>query len=195
MFDFNQALSIDYSSHVLYIILGVVIIRLTRIRKPKIRFLPSKENLKFFGVLAVFFLLIEIFTTEFGSMSIYSWVSIYGILPVALRFVFEGFFVGWTEEYLFRGAIQTALNRRFSSITVIKIRQGTIITSLIFGFAHSINILLGQPIDTTIIQITFATFFGLVVGTYYDKTYDLSGAAWIHNIVDFTGMAFQFIPI
>lgn len=119
----------------------------------------------------------------------------YGYLPVTLQFVFGGIIVGWTEEFLFRGCVQRVLNEKFAFNTFLGIRKGTLLAAIIFGLLHFVNIALGQSLSSSLTQFLFATFFGILIGIFYHKTNDLAGAAWIHNIVDFTTMVAPFIPI
>lgn len=195
MFTFNQELLIDYSIHGLFIVIGVILLYFTRSRHPQFSIFPRRENLKLFGITAALFLLIEILFSEFGVQSIYSYVSNFGLFPVILKLGFEGIFVGWSEEYLFRGSIQRILNAHFQSVKVVRMNLGTLLTAFIFGLMHLGNLFLGQSLNSTLFQIAFAVFFGIVIGIFYDRTNDLSGAAWIHNMVDFTGTVFQFIPL
>ena len=110
------------------------------------------------------------------SMSPLSW---------ALTFLFQALFVGWSEEFLFRGALQNILNNRFSNgRRIIRMRQGTFIASVIFGIVHLGNAFLGLSITSAVEDSAFALVFAFVVGWYYDKTQDLAGAAWIHNATD-----------
>lgn len=195
MIGFNQALEIDYITHAIYVLAGIGIVAAASIKLPEIRALPSRKNIRLFGLLALLFLAIVILTSGIGGDSISSAISHYGFVPVILRFAFGGVVVGWTEEFLFRGCLQRTLNVRFSSVTRIRVRQGTIITALVFGGLHAVNMLLGQSLSTTLEQITFAVFFGLVIGSFYDRTGDLAGAAWIHNMVDFANLVLPYVPL
>ncbi|PSR34869.1 MAG: hypothetical protein C7B46_02855 [Sulfobacillus benefaciens] len=72
--------------------------------------------------------------------------------------VFQGIVVGPTEEILFRGLIQTTLNRVIGR-TLGRLRWGTIVAAFAFGLAHLAN-LLYQPLTDTLGQIAFATVVG-----------------------------------
>ncbi len=102
--------------------------------------------------------------------------------------VFEGIVVGPVEELLFRGLIQTTLNRVIGGERLFgRIRWGTILATLTFGLAHLAN-LSHQSLGVTIQQVIFAMITGLVLGHYYDRSQNLWGAAVLHNIIDFTSV-------
>ena len=193
MFTFIQSLEIDYSSHIAFVAIGIIILKLSSMKYPGLKLLPSSKNLKLFVLLSLVFVAIQVGTTQFGSQSIVSLVSREGLVPVILLILFEGVFVGWTEEFLFRGCIQRTLSARFPSKTKLRISYGTVFASLIFGAVHMLNLSLGQSLPTTAVQVSFAVFFGLLVGWFYEKKEDLAAAAWIHNINDFLATVIPFI--
>lgn len=193
MFTFDQALEIDYFSHIAFVAIGLIILSLASMKLPGVRFLPSKVNLKVFALISSVFIAIQLGTTQFGTQALGTEISRNGLLPVVLLIVFEGVVVGWTEEFLFRGCIQRVLDVKFPGITRIRLKFGTIYASLIFGAVHLINIALGQALGATLAQVSFAIFFGLVVGWFYERRNDLSGAAWIHNINDFLATIIPYI--
>lgn len=103
--------------------------------------------------------------------------------------VFEGLVVGVAEEWLFRGLIQTTLNRVIGGAGVLgRLRWGTIIAALIFGLSHLGNLTV-QPLGETLQQGMFATIIGVILGHYYDRTQNLWGAAILHNVIDVTNVA------
>ena len=102
--------------------------------------------------------------------------------------IFQGVVVGPTEEVLFRGLIQTTLNRVIGgAIPFGRLRWGTIVAALTFGLAHLAS-LPHQSLGDTLAQVAFAAVVGLVLGHYYDRTQNLWGAAILHNIIDLTSV-------
>jgi membrane protease YdiL (CAAX protease family) len=98
-------------------------------------------------------------------------------LAVIMNLLFNGVLVGVSEEFVFRGQVQTGLNN--SVIGTVKlgrgsVRLGTILTAVVFAALHLQNVY----------GIPFAFVFGVVVGHYYDKTNSIWGAVVIHNVVD-----------
>ncbi len=107
--------------------------------------------------------------------------------------IFQGVVVGPTEELLFRGLIQTAMNHSIMASPVWgSLRLGTIGTALVFGLAHVGN-LWYQPLSLTIGQASFAFVIGLILGHYYDRTQNLWGAAILHNLIDLLSVAVPLI--
>lgn len=109
--------------------------------------------------------------------------------------VFEGIVVGPVEEWLFRGVVQTTLNRVIGGAGLFgRIRWGTIVATLTFGLVHLAN-LSHQSLSVTLQQVIFATLTGLALGHYYDRTQNLWGAAILHNIIDFTSILVPLLMV
>ncbi len=109
--------------------------------------------------------------------------------------IFEGVVVGPVEELLFRGLIQTSLNRVMGGAGLFgRIRWGTIVAALTFGFAHLVNVS-HQSLGATLQQVAFAALIGLVLGYYYDRTQNLWGAAILHNIIDVTNVVVPLLMV
>ena len=107
--------------------------------------------------------------------------------------IFEGVVVGPTEELLFRGLIQTAMNHRITAPPAMgSLRWGTMGAALAFGLMHVLN-LWYQPLSLTLEQAGFAFVIGLVLGHYYDRTQNLWGAAILHNLIDLLSVAVPLI--
>jgi membrane protease YdiL (CAAX protease family) len=103
-----------------------------------------------------------------------SWSTIYAIIP------------GIFEEIAFRGIILTILMTKYKHQTSI------IICSLLFGLAHSVNILLGQDIMITLAQLGFAFFLGILFAYIVLKTNSLLPTILIHYLLDAIGPFFVY---
>ncbi len=102
-----------------------------------------------------------------------------------MSLLYNGILVGVSEEFLFRGQIQTGFNNQIKSTLKIgraTIRLGTILSTVAFAVFHFGNVF----------NLLFALVFGILVGHFYDRTSNLWGAIIIHNVVDFLGF---IIPI
>jgi membrane protease YdiL (CAAX protease family) len=102
--------------------------------------------------------------------------------------VFQGVWVGLTEEFLFRGYLQTSLALVFPHpLHLGKRRFGAqvVVSSILFGALHLVN-LTYQPLGFTLIQAGEATIFGFIIGTYYDRNRNLWGAVIAHNLANLT---------
>ena len=99
--------------------------------------------------------------------------------------LFQGFFVGWSEEFPFHVPLQNILNQRFSrGRTIPRMRRGTLVASVVFGAVHLGNAFLGQAASSADGEAVFPLAFAFAVGCCYERTQDLAGTAWIHNATD-----------
>lgn len=183
----------NFIGHGIFIIGAVIMLAASGFTLKKVSFLPRYGvNVKLFVIIAALF-------GAFGF-------SINFIPPLTkvvappfvwvLDFLYQAFFVGWSEEILFRGSLQNILNARFPNSLILRFRAGTFISAVIFGLVHLGNSFLGLPLLTAVAEAIFALSFGFVVGWYYDRTQDLAGAAWIHNVTDgFNALALLIISL
>jgi len=111
------------------------------------------------------------------------------------QLVFLAFVVGPTEELLFRGLIQTALNGSMRAEVRLRgwpVRGGTVVGALIFGSFHFVN-LAYQPLAATLQQASAAVILGLLFGVLYDRTRNLIGASLAHGAGDFSATAIPLL--
>ncbi|MCL6600864.1 MAG: CPBP family intramembrane metalloprotease [Alicyclobacillus macrosporangiidus] len=111
------------------------------------------------------------------------WTSAISIL------LFEAVFVGLAEEMMMRPAFQLPLSRVVpSSLTVgkISVSHSTLITALMFGSMHLLNITY-QPLIPTLGQSFYAFLEGLLFGYYYEHSKNYLGCVLLHNISDGIG--------
>lgn len=107
--------------------------------------------------------------------------------PLLANLIFRATLVGLAEEFLFRGLIQTGLNRSLPGSLALgrwRIQIGTVVAALVFGLTHAENLALGQPLVEVLPNLVYAIFLGLLAGYFYDKTRNLWGAVILHNIGD-----------
>ncbi|MHA1669365.1 MAG: lysostaphin resistance A-like protein [Promethearchaeota archaeon] len=92
---------------------------------------------------------------------------------------------GIWEEVSFRGVLFQLNMRKFSRYTTL------ITTSLLFGLAHFINLIRGQNLSITILQVIFASFSGVLFGYMYLKTKSLLPSITTHYLINTVGMFFM----
>ena len=92
---------------------------------------------------------------------------------------FEAIAPGLGEEVLFRGWLQTALNRAFP-------RFGTLLASLAFGFIHLSNS--GPPAFVHFVA-AYVVLVGLGLGILYARSGNLWITIIVHNVADLLNMA------
>ena len=118
-----------------------------------------------------FYLLIYVFTSQIPVQS-------YNVLPFILAMPFMTLCVGISEEGLFRGYMQTHLERFYSS------KQAILIQAILFGVWHFVWGL--NPFDPvymlSYVGITF--LIGLLFGYFYSKTRNLAPLVFAHGLFD-----------
>ena len=92
-------------------------------------------------------------------------------------------FIGIAEEFLCRGWIQNEFMERFSN-SKKEVIISIILSSLVFGFMHIINLSV-QGVLETIIQIFNATALGVLLGSIYYKTKNIWSIIFLHSFYDF----------
>jgi membrane protease YdiL (CAAX protease family) len=111
------------------------------------------------------------------------------ISPVAARVVAVFIFVGFLEEFLFRGYIQSRLNDglgkpfRFHGVDF---GVGLILAALIFGAFHPLSV----ASDASWAWALWTTVYGLVLGFVREKTGSVVAPALIHGITWLPGVFF-----
>lgn len=92
--------------------------------------------------------------------------------------------VGVSEELLVRGLfLDTLQDAGWAAVWV------AVVTSIVFGLLHGMNLLLGQDVVTTLAQVVTTTLMGLALFT----SLALSGSLWLpialHALFDFSLLA------
>ena len=168
-----------YASHFIMFICTFGLARYSKIQLPHFTFKPG--NKVFFRIafyFAAFGIAVGIYEPAINFPASQS-----AMLSTILWFIFQAGIVGWTEEFLYRGTLQAILNEALPNRTVLGTRVGVLLAAVMFSIVHLGNITY-QSFRITVIQATGALVLGLFFGRYYDRTGDLAGAAWLHNIVD-----------
>lgn len=115
------------------------------------------------------------------------------ILAIAITFVknnivnlksalIVGLCAGITEELVFRGMILPGAMTHFNGHQGMW--YGVIISSLVFGMAHMIN-LTSQPLEATVLQGCNAFFMGIVLAALYLLTRSLIFPMIFHGVNDY----------
>lgn len=92
--------------------------------------------------------------------------------------------IGMAEEFFFRGFIQGEIveaygkNRKEVIISIV-------ISGVIFGLVHLSNVLSGQDIITTIMQVLQASSLGILLGSIYYITRNIWTVVFLHSFYDF----------
>ena len=100
--------------------------------------------------------------------------------------------VGFAEEFLFRGILQSIFLNRY-----IKHKNGILIgilaPAIIFGLFHLINLKANDNVLPVLIQVVFATFIGFFFGVLVIRTNKLVPIAITHGLINFF-FSLTFLP-
>ena len=95
--------------------------------------------------------------------------------------------IGMAEEFLCRAWIQNEFIERFGHNRK-GIIESIIFSSFIFGVMHFTNILAGQTVLETILQVLQATSSGFLFGAIYYRTGNIWSTIFLHSFYDFAIM-------
>lgn len=95
--------------------------------------------------------------------------------------IVEEIFIGIFEEFLFRGIILNTLLIKMNSSTFISKIAAIIISSVLFGIVHLLN-LFDNPdlINDTIAQVFYSVFIGIFFGALYLRTKNIWVVVFYH---------------
>lgn len=145
-------------------------------------FKEKKESLKNTLILGIVMLIIAVPNLLVGFTSTLSDnFNIYNIVSLLLFCISIGIY----EEFLCRAWIQNEFLERFGNNRK-EVLISIFTSSLIFGVMHFINILAGQSIPETIIQVIQATGAGIYLGSIYYRTKNIWGVIILHSFYDFS---------
>jgi membrane protease YdiL (CAAX protease family) len=117
-----------------------------------------------------------IFGTPGSSIALFGWFFfIIMLIP------------GIWEEVAFRGVITKLNSRRYSKRTTL------IIVSVLFGLFHFVNLLTGNDLIGTILQVIYASLLGFLFGYMFIKTKSLIPSIIAHYLIDSVGQLFMFV--
>lgn len=125
------------------------------------------------------FFLMALMLTVVKAMSLKSFHL--GNLISLIVFVF---FVGIYEELLCRGwLLNTFLKRRNKKYGQVIL--SIVLSALIFGCMHFLNILSGQTVFATLMQVFQTTAMGFLLGGIYYRTKNIYSVMFLHGFFDF----------
>ncbi|MBC8756376.1 CPBP family intramembrane metalloprotease [Kordia sp. YSTF-M3] len=113
-------------------------------------------------------------------------------LPNVILLLLSFLGVGFFEEFLFRGVLQSLFLKKYSSLKS-GIFLGTFIPAFAFGLFHLVNISPDEPIVPVLIQVIFATLIGFFFGVLLLKTNKLMPLVITHALINFF-FSLQFLP-
>ncbi|MCB0464644.1 MAG: CPBP family intramembrane metalloprotease [Aequorivita sp.] len=115
------------------------------------------------------------------------------IAPVNLMLLLVGcFLVGFAEEYLFRGLLQSLFLKKYG-LRKNGIFISILLPSVFFGAFHLLNLTKNDNVGQVLVQVVFAMFIGFFFGVLVLKTNKLNPVAITHGLINFF-FSIAFLP-
>ncbi len=109
-----------------------------------------------------------------------------------LLLLFACLTVGFAEEFLFRGVLQSLFLKKY-----LEHKNGLLISilspAIFFGLFHLINLTNNDDVFAVLIQVIFATFIGFFFGVLVLKTNKIIPVALTHGLINFF-FSIAFLP-
>lgn len=99
-------------------------------------------------------------------------------LPLIISSLFVTVAVGFSEEIYCRGIICRNWNTKSPLAAII-------VSSVVFGLCHLVNICGGASVGATLLQVVFAFFYGIVMAIIYLRSGSIIPCIMIHFLHDF----------
>jgi len=145
------------------------------------------------GCSIIYFISTFITGNIFGNY-IFDFSVIFGNPKIIGNSIFFGWFLfvimlipGIWEEVSFRGVISTLNLRKYSRTTVL------IVVSILFGLFHFFNLLMGDILIFTGLQVIYASLLGFLFGYLFIKTKSLIPSIILHYLIDSLGQLFTYV--
>ena len=100
--------------------------------------------------------------------------------------------VGFAEEFLFRGLLQSLFLKKFHSHKN-GIFISILIPAIVFGLFHLLNLTKNDNVSAVLIQVVFAMFIGFFFGVLVLKTNKIIPVAITHGLINFF-FSIAFLP-
>ena len=136
--------------------------------------------------------IIPVYLIILGVLSIISTDLTQILIKNLLLLLFACLTVGFAEEFLFRGLLQSIFLKKY-----LNHKNGIFISILIpaivFGLFHLINLTNNDDVSVVLIQVVFATFIGFFFGVLVLKTNKIIPVALTHGLINFF-FSIPFLP-
>lgn len=109
-----------------------------------------------------------------------------------ILFFIECFSVGFFEELFFRGLVLIYLVQQFSH-KKYGLWIGLVISSLIFGLFHLVNLFEGASFGPTVLQVGYSFLMGMLWSVIYLKTGNLWLVMVLHALYNFFGQVMFYL--
>ena len=107
-------------------------------------------------------------------------------------YLIECFSVGFFEEIVFRGVLLILLLKKFKNHPN-KVLLSIVISSVIFGLSHIVNIFYGLSLSDTILQIMYSFLVGMLWAIMFLRTGNLWLTMLLHATFNFFGQVMFYL--
>ncbi|MDR0459475.1 MAG: CPBP family intramembrane metalloprotease [Coriobacteriales bacterium] len=188
-YDYTGYLAVSVAGQLLLSILLIIVIRWTGLSKSEIYGRQGFARGLLIGWYGLLFAMLSFGSNLIGLPAEYlTWPQ---MLPLSVV-ILSAFFTGFFEETLVRGLVLGILNRRFGD-NKGGIVISAIVSSLLFGAAHLLNILTGSAVIETLVQVVYATMIGVFFAALYLRTNNLWVLIFLHALIDLASFLFLVI--
>ena len=174
-----------YLSNILTLICGSIAVALLMI-KEKTGLFKTPKNLSFL----LLGLVIALDNFQFASFFAGKMQPINAEILTWILFFISCMLTGFFEEGLFRGVVFSVLASRLEK-NKTGLLKTIIISSLIFGGAHLLNIFSGASVGATLLQACYSTLTGALFAFILVKTKNIILCALTHGLYNFCGLLFS----
>ncbi len=161
------------------LLLALILLALTGklniLKKKKLKF---KDSLKLglpIVVISILMLLTNIIDIDITNLNILNLISL----------VIYAVFIGMFEEILFRGIFLGELLDNFNK-NKKQVVIAIVISAVIFSLTHVTNLLMGQDLFTTILQVVQTFAIGILLGSMYYESGNIWSVIFLHGFYDFS---------
>lgn len=108
-------------------------------------------------------------------------LNLTSIPNLLLMLVMQIFVVGLIEEIMFRGIMLKALESKGTTVAVL-------VSSVLFGITHALQLIGGQSLEDTILQIVYAFVLGAVLALLVLHKHTLMATIVFHGVHNFLNL-------
>ncbi|MBQ7004220.1 MAG: CPBP family intramembrane metalloprotease [Oscillospiraceae bacterium] len=116
-----------------------------------------------------------------SSVNFWNGITCKASLPEVILFIISMLCVGFLEELIFRGFLFKAMCRD-------NVKTAIVVSSLTFGFGHIVNLLRGEALLETLMQLIYASAIGFCFTVLFYVSKSIIPCIIAHAVVNSTSM-------
>jgi len=116
-----------------------------------------------------------------SSVNLWYGFAVHGTPLEILLYIVSMCFVGFLEEVIFRGLL-------FKGMCKSNVNSAIVVSSLTFGVGHIVNLLLGEPLFDTLLQLVYASAIGFCYTVIFYTSGSILPCILSHAVVNSTSI-------